>query len=131
MWPELLRADGKMKGDFCARTCNAFLTRSLSGTYRFDLRDLLRGTKISSLSHFKCSHSMRKTSAGLNRKSTRLNSSHLVISYAVFCLHSASESTDTCYSFSSLRCSRVRPPPQHSRSPVRSSLSRKRFLSAL
>src|SRR5256885_11598228 len=28
----------------------------------------------------------RRTVAGLDRKSTRLNSSHLVISYAVFCL---------------------------------------------
>src|SRR5256885_11854811 len=33
----------------------------------------------------------------LDRKSTRLNSSHLVISYAVFCLKKKTEITDNCY----------------------------------
>src|SRR5256885_9395499 len=32
----------------------------------------------------------------LDRKSTRLNSSHLVISYAVFCLKKKKNSTDPC-----------------------------------
>src|SRR5256885_3627183 len=31
-----------------------------------------------------------------DRKSTRLNSSHLVISYAVFCLKKKKKKTDTC-----------------------------------
>src|SRR2546426_8012224 len=31
-------------------------------------------------------HRLRATAGGRDRKSTRLNSSHLVISYAVFCL---------------------------------------------
>src|SRR5256885_7885285 len=33
----------------------------------------------------------------LDRKSTRLNSSHLVISYAVFCLKKKKKSTWSCY----------------------------------
>src|SRR5256885_10953337 len=33
-----------------------------------------------------CQRGLAKWSAGRDRKSTRLNSSHLVISYAVFCL---------------------------------------------
>src|SRR5256885_12280306 len=35
----------------------------------------------------------------LDRKSTRLNSSHLVISYAVFCLKKKTHSTYPAYSF--------------------------------
>src|SRR2546426_7140762 len=34
----------------------------------------------------------------LDRKSTRLNSSHLVISYAVFCLKKKKNKKDYCYS---------------------------------
>src|SRR5256885_10554197 len=36
---------------------------------------------------------VRQSSPGGDRKSTRLNSSHLVISYAVFCLKKKKEST--------------------------------------
>src|ERR1039457_2274904 len=36
---------------------------------------------------------------GLDRKSTRLNSSHLVISYAVFCLNKTQHSADDLYMY--------------------------------
>src|SRR5436190_7244673 len=35
---------------------------------------------------FSCKHQFTRKCAGRDRKSTRLNSSHTVISYAVFCL---------------------------------------------
>src|SRR2546422_3095911 len=38
-----------------------------------------------------------KTLAGLDRKSTRLNSSHGYISYAVFCLKKKNEQTNTTH----------------------------------
>src|SRR5438132_8593803 len=38
-------------------------------------------------------HRQRRDRAGLDRKSTRLNSSHTVISYAVFCLKKKKKST--------------------------------------
>src|SRR5256885_11261377 len=40
-----------------------------------------------------------KVCAALDRKSTRLNSSHLVISYAVFCLKKKKQQHDTASSF--------------------------------
>src|SRR5256885_13040665 len=47
--------------------------------------------------------------AGADRKSTRLNSSHLVISYAVFCLKKKKESSfsHVAYGLSSLKSSEV------------------------
>src|SRR5258708_16562068 len=36
--------------------------------------------------HFKSINTLPKIKSGLDRKSTRLNSSHQIISYAVFCL---------------------------------------------
>src|SRR3989454_4881204 len=53
-----------------------------------------------------------------DRKSTRLNSSHLVISYAVFCLKKKKETTDDIYSCVSdlpilIRAAIVRSTPEH------------------
>src|SRR5256885_4140246 len=39
----------------------------------------------------------QREEAALDRKSTRLNSSHLVISYAVFCLKKKKKTTDNNY----------------------------------
>src|SRR5256885_11491413 len=44
------------------------------------------------------SHPLRRSSAVPDRKSTRLNSSHLVISYAVFCLKKKHTYHDACRS---------------------------------
>src|SRR5256885_9164843 len=43
----------------------------------------------------------------LDRKSTRLNSSHLVISYAVFCLKKKTKNTSTCQSIAGCTPRRV------------------------
>src|SRR5260221_7001200 len=51
----------------------------------FPYTTLFRSVKVAALA-FKAMHSRCKLSAQDNRKSTRLNSSHTVISYAVFCL---------------------------------------------
>src|SRR5256885_12991964 len=39
----------------------------------------------------------KRTTSGTDRKSTRLNSSHLVISYAVFCLKKKNKQEDVYY----------------------------------
>src|SRR5256885_12081062 len=63
-----------------------------------------------------------ETRARADRKSTRLNSSHLVISYAVFCLKKKTNYTDfsctlslfsTAYLFSNLRHTTPRLPIKH------------------
>src|SRR5438034_8138119 len=43
---------------------------------------------------FVCGGKPSRTQANIDRKSTRLNSSHTVISYAVFCLKKKSKSQD-------------------------------------
>src|SRR5256885_2465873 len=43
-----------------------------------------------------CRTSLDHLSTELDRKSTRLNSSHLVISYAVFCLKKKKNATNAC-----------------------------------
>src|SRR5256885_13250439 len=45
-----------------------------------------RRLKLTTRSEWPCVSASRVSSAAVDRKSTRLNSSHLVISYAVFCL---------------------------------------------
>src|SRR5256885_4465214 len=45
-----------------------------------------RGTHHTGCASAVCRAARRREGTGLDRKSTRLNSSHLVISYAVFCL---------------------------------------------
>src|SRR5258705_8567740 len=62
------------------------LFRSLAGTLLFGARELGRGSSV-----FIAEHTLYEFAAGpqgthRDRKSTRLNSSHLGISYAVFCL---------------------------------------------
>src|ERR1039457_7731015 len=54
---------------------------------------ILRTLEVSFMRHFHCSHApvFLNQSDALDRKSTRLNSSHLVISYAVFCLKKKKE----------------------------------------
>src|SRR2546426_1806192 len=59
--------------DSLTRTCGC-------ATIRLDAGDEMQGTLISNYSFG------RPAIAAIDRKSTRLNSSHLVISYAVFCL---------------------------------------------
>src|SRR5438034_2583867 len=48
------------------------------------LRELIQGPRVDS--RFICDNHFHMTANVLDRKSTRLNSSHTVISYAVFCL---------------------------------------------
>src|SRR2546426_6844520 len=50
------------------------------------LRTLSSGASISSRATLMRASGVRSSCETLDRKSTRLNSSHLVISYAVFCL---------------------------------------------
>src|SRR2546426_9357585 len=47
---------------------------------------------------------MSRLSSPIDRKSTRLNSSHLVISYAVFCLKKKNITTNVLPPLSLLRC---------------------------
>src|SRR2546426_6789777 len=54
------------------------------------------------------SRHITRPAAGPDRKSTRLNSSHLVISYAVFCLKKKTDTPNTCYSLCACH-----PPRQH------------------
>src|SRR5256885_7208936 len=45
-----------------------------------------RSERLQVLEPLRCSQQLDRDDPGRDRKSTRLNSSHLVISYAVFCL---------------------------------------------
>src|SRR5256885_7444851 len=56
--------------------------RQANGAIRRDVRDPLRRRRVRAALQ-RGPHPARET---VDRKSTRLNSSHLVISYAVFCL---------------------------------------------
>src|SRR3712207_9542188 len=47
--------------------------------------------------HQVVAHSVNQPRNALDRKSTRLNSSHANISYAVFCLKKKNTATHTCY----------------------------------
>src|SRR5256885_8700683 len=62
------------------------LFRSLAGISRSSAPSTSRATSGSA-------HSLIVTAAVVDRKSTRLNSSHLVISYAVFCLKKKKQRT--------------------------------------
>src|SRR5688500_19785710 len=55
------------------------------GIYTVQLTISFNGGCVQTVSNFSTFHILG-AEAGLDRKSTRLNSSHLVISYAVFCL---------------------------------------------
>src|SRR2546426_10573607 len=70
-------------------------TTKLSGTWSDSLMTVYpgEGVIISTASAFtqKCVGRVRQSCVNKDRKSTRLNSSHLVISYAVFCLKKKKE----------------------------------------
>src|SRR5215203_4097086 len=60
------------------RSCR-YQTSLIAGT-------ILQGTKLPMRVWFRAMHLLAQGKKGLDRKSTRLNSSHANISYAVFCL---------------------------------------------
>src|SRR5256885_10892456 len=52
----------------------------------YECRSILKASRRLSLTQPTLTKALQDVEATLDRKSTRLNSSHLVISYAVFCL---------------------------------------------
>src|SRR5205807_3178871 len=64
----------------------ATLTLAYLPTKFIEIRGEVRGDKSDSSAFVKDTSFFSGAGVGLDRKSTRLNSSHLVISYAVFCL---------------------------------------------
>src|ERR1039458_10606995 len=67
--------------------CCFFNDTATTEIYTLSLHDALPISCISPTSYLRCWPGERRTSSSApDRKSTRLNSSHLGISYAVFCL---------------------------------------------
>src|SRR5690606_40761625 len=90
-------SNGKILGDFARRRCAPTQWRSRTGTTRkvpgnvdldegpvIDPDKDMKSIPQGAATHIWCAVSQQI--AGVDRKSTRLNSSHVKISYAVFCL---------------------------------------------
>src|SRR5256885_12441370 len=78
------RRHTRLQGDWSSDVCSSDLARSGESIVR-GRPVSARGTR-DGLQSTKCRDTREDLLARQDRKSTRLNSSHLVISYAVFCL---------------------------------------------
>src|SRR3712207_7708101 len=78
------------------RSAPGFIVTEMTATMPFGTREI--GSRINSLQQGGLPVDVAETIAWLDRKSTRLNSSHANISYAVFCLKKKKHTTmiNTC-----------------------------------
>src|SRR5256885_2539747 len=76
---------------------------SLRALDRSGALDLMKAEGVDTLSYFQVDNPLVRCVDAADRKSTRLNSSHLVISYAVFCLKKKKNRTTCSYDPLALR----------------------------
>src|ERR1022692_4114649 len=109
---ELMQGEGDLVGMRCAPGNNALeldgIVEDGADFHQFGFDDLWVSHRNSSMAHV----GTWKPGDHRDRKSTRLNSSHLVISYAVFCFKKTPKDEHPCLDgwFRSLRSIRDSPP---------------------
>src|SRR6266446_8310753 len=89
VYEELYCARGNCENDIKALKCDLHSDRTSATTFLANAMRLFLSCAAYVLHHALRTHTLQHTAlaqAQPDRKSTRLNSSHLVISYAVFCL---------------------------------------------
>src|SRR5690625_5923472 len=85
-----------LQGDFFSRSLIYLCDHSADGAMGLVVNKPLQINLDELLQHFELEGNRGQGQPVLDRKSTRLNSSHVAISYAVFCLKKKNDRTNTC-----------------------------------